>query len=224
MSDVQRIVVEGGKYTVVINGGDMHALRYGERWKDLTGDKFVYCLATELLAARNALAAAWGTLIAANEAGLITDTIWHSDSETLFDFLVNSLPEHVVPVAPDLPVEAAKAARTLVPGLPIEKFDPVKAQNEGVPEGWRMSAKASGQHFKAFLAQGWSEMQLRRHGYLERVAQPTERWTFAYDSLSGLIRAVEPNGTVHNVARGDMNTLAGRAMLDAMVRDLTGAQ
>lgn len=115
MSDeVQRITVEGCKYTVVINGGDMHALRYGERWKDLTGDKFVYCLATELQAARRALA-------------------------------------------------AAQAAKDVA----------------------------------------------------------AKRWTFAYDGLSGRIRAVEPNGTVHSVARGDMNTVAGRAMLDAMVRDLT---
>lgn len=45
-----------GKYTVVIepNGG-LHALRHDETWRDLTGDKLVYCLAYELQEARATL-------------------------------------------------------------------------------------------------------------------------------------------------------------------------
>lgn len=41
-----RIELEGGKYTYVCdNNGKQEALRYGEPWRDLAGDKFVYCLA-----------------------------------------------------------------------------------------------------------------------------------------------------------------------------------
>lgn len=49
----ERIDVEGGKYTVVVeeNGG-LSALRNGEPWQDLTGNKLVYCLAAELQAER----------------------------------------------------------------------------------------------------------------------------------------------------------------------------
>lgn len=49
----ERIEVEGGKYTIVAgNDGSLRALRYGEAWQDLTGNKMVYCLATELRDAR----------------------------------------------------------------------------------------------------------------------------------------------------------------------------
>lgn len=40
----QEVTVEDGKYTVVFDDGKLYALRYGERWRDLTGDKFVYAL------------------------------------------------------------------------------------------------------------------------------------------------------------------------------------
>lgn len=42
-----------GKYTVrkTVSGG-LHALRYGEPWRDLCGDKLVYQLAAELQEAR----------------------------------------------------------------------------------------------------------------------------------------------------------------------------
>lgn len=53
----QRVDVADGKYTVVIeDNGDLYALRYGERWRDFTGDKLIYCLAAELQEARDALA------------------------------------------------------------------------------------------------------------------------------------------------------------------------
>lgn len=49
----ERVSVEDGKYTVVMQSdGGLRALRYGEPWRDLTGDKFIYCLATELRDAR----------------------------------------------------------------------------------------------------------------------------------------------------------------------------
>lgn len=44
-----RIELEGGKYTVIHdNGLDFHALRYGERWRDLTGDGLVLAMAQEI--------------------------------------------------------------------------------------------------------------------------------------------------------------------------------
>ena len=49
----EHVTVEGGKYTVVIGDrGELSALRYGEPWQDLAGNKMVYCLATELVEAR----------------------------------------------------------------------------------------------------------------------------------------------------------------------------
>lgn len=45
-----RIVLEDGKYTYVRDEekGAQHALRYGQPWRDLTGDKFIYCLAAKV--------------------------------------------------------------------------------------------------------------------------------------------------------------------------------
>ena len=54
-----KIELENGKYTYVCyDDGRQHALRYGEEWRDLVGDKFVYCLAhrvTELQEQNKAL-------------------------------------------------------------------------------------------------------------------------------------------------------------------------
>lgn len=48
-----RCDVADKKYTVIMeNDGRLHALRYGEPWKELTGQKMVYCLAYELSEAR----------------------------------------------------------------------------------------------------------------------------------------------------------------------------
>jgi len=45
-----RIDLYDGKYTYVCNddGSDQHALRYGERWRDLTGDGFVLAMAQKI--------------------------------------------------------------------------------------------------------------------------------------------------------------------------------
>ena len=46
-----RIDLEGGKYTYVLNDdepGSQYVLRYGEPWRDLIGDKFVYCMAAKI--------------------------------------------------------------------------------------------------------------------------------------------------------------------------------
>lgn len=44
-----RIELEDGKYTLVGNdAGCLEALRYGEPWRDLTGDKFVNALGQEI--------------------------------------------------------------------------------------------------------------------------------------------------------------------------------
>ena len=46
-----RIDLEDGKYTYVLNddeSGSQYALRHGAPWRDLTGDKFVYCMAAKI--------------------------------------------------------------------------------------------------------------------------------------------------------------------------------
>jgi hypothetical protein len=44
----------GGKYTYIrYKNGGQKALRYGEEWRDLTGDNLVYWLAVELLQTRS---------------------------------------------------------------------------------------------------------------------------------------------------------------------------
>lgn len=46
-----RIDLEDGKYTYVLNDdepGSQYALRHGAPWRDLTGDKFVYCMAAKI--------------------------------------------------------------------------------------------------------------------------------------------------------------------------------
>lgn len=56
MNQTEQVTVADGKYTVVIGAdGSLSALRHGEPWRDLTGDKLVYCLAAELIEARKAL-------------------------------------------------------------------------------------------------------------------------------------------------------------------------
>jgi hypothetical protein len=41
-----KVEIENGKYTVILEAdGRLHALRNGEEWRDLIGDKLVLCLA-----------------------------------------------------------------------------------------------------------------------------------------------------------------------------------
>ena len=46
-------------------------------------------------------------------------------------------------------------------------------------------------------------------------------WCFETTNFGKVLHAVEPDGTRHTVAFGDMNSAAGIALLNAMVRDLT---
>jgi len=57
------------------------------------------------------------------------------------------------PVAPPA-APAAPAAPPAPPAAPV------------VPAGPQMTAKAGGQSYAAFIAQGWTEAQMREHGYL----------------------------------------------------------
>lgn len=57
MSNRIELQLENGKYTYVFDNGKQYALRHGEHWRDLLGDKFVYCLAHELSEARSELEA-----------------------------------------------------------------------------------------------------------------------------------------------------------------------
>lgn len=46
MADTVQIELDDGKYTYVLHGdGRQHALRHGELWRDLVGDKFIHSLA-----------------------------------------------------------------------------------------------------------------------------------------------------------------------------------
>ena len=53
-----RVTVENGKYTYVFeSNGKSYALRNGEPWQDMTGNKFVYCLAARIAELEEQLAA-----------------------------------------------------------------------------------------------------------------------------------------------------------------------
>lgn len=53
----EQITVEDGKYTVIFDNGQLHALRYGERWRDLSGDKLIYALMCRIQALEAAASA-----------------------------------------------------------------------------------------------------------------------------------------------------------------------
>lgn len=48
MPETKIYILEDGKYTIECCGGSMKALRYGEPWRDLTGDKLIGALLDEL--------------------------------------------------------------------------------------------------------------------------------------------------------------------------------
>ena len=48
MTNIVKIELEAGKYTYEEHNGTQRALRYGETWRDLTGDKFVGAMAAEI--------------------------------------------------------------------------------------------------------------------------------------------------------------------------------
>ena len=43
-----QIEIENGKYTYFFDNGNQYVFRYGEKWRDLLGNKFVYLLANEV--------------------------------------------------------------------------------------------------------------------------------------------------------------------------------
>lgn len=40
----EKIELEDGKYTVTYNQGELKALRYGEPWREMIGDKLMYAM------------------------------------------------------------------------------------------------------------------------------------------------------------------------------------
>lgn len=43
------VTISNGKYTIIQDGdGKLKALRYGEEWRDCTGDGLIYSLAAEI--------------------------------------------------------------------------------------------------------------------------------------------------------------------------------
>lgn len=43
-----RVVLENGKYEVVIENGAMKALRHGEEWRNLAGDKLIFAMVCKI--------------------------------------------------------------------------------------------------------------------------------------------------------------------------------
>ena len=65
------LTFEDGKYSLVRHDdGRMEALRYGETWRDLVGDKFINAMANEIDVLRNALSKACG-----DDAALVAEMI-----------------------------------------------------------------------------------------------------------------------------------------------------
>ena len=61
-----KIDLDGGKYTVVQkDNGSLDALRYGEPWRDLTGDNLVYWMAVEIERLRDKIEEANNCLVCA---------------------------------------------------------------------------------------------------------------------------------------------------------------
>lgn len=70
------IELEDGKYTVIhYNGDDLHALRHGEPWRDLTGDGLVLAMANEVSSLRSTEA-----MMKARNRSLIEKLSWMEDS------------------------------------------------------------------------------------------------------------------------------------------------
>lgn len=67
MNDMVRVSTDDGKYTVIQDeSGAVRALRHGEEWRDLRGDKLALALAQDLDAERGRLEATWSSLVTAN--------------------------------------------------------------------------------------------------------------------------------------------------------------
>lgn len=49
--------LDAGKYTVIFDEktGELYALRYGEKWRDLSGDNLIYYMLCEIEELRNKL-------------------------------------------------------------------------------------------------------------------------------------------------------------------------
>lgn len=52
MSNKTVIELDGGKYRYELENGRQEAYRYGELWRDLTGDNLVYWMACEIVRLR----------------------------------------------------------------------------------------------------------------------------------------------------------------------------
>jgi len=60
----EKITICDGKYTLIYNNenGDFRALRYGEEWRSLVGDKLVFAMFCELQAAQQSVQPTVGSL------------------------------------------------------------------------------------------------------------------------------------------------------------------
>jgi hypothetical protein len=85
----------GAKYTVQFRDGRLEALRYGEHWRDLVGDKLVLSMLQSTDAERALLARAVPLLERYRDTG-----VPHSgDAQTLIDDINQHLKEQTDPTA-----------------------------------------------------------------------------------------------------------------------------
>lgn len=69
-NELLRITIESGKYTIIQNTEDgLHALRHGEKWRDLCGDGMVLCMAQEIERLRDLVNQARDVYIEENQDG-----------------------------------------------------------------------------------------------------------------------------------------------------------
>jgi hypothetical protein len=85
MNNLLSVTTDDGKYTVVMpEEGGLHALRYGERWRECVGDNLILTLAQNLEAARDravdlALKHVWREVAAAPPDVDVPVLFWHPE-------------------------------------------------------------------------------------------------------------------------------------------------
>lgn len=85
--------------------------------------------------------------------------------------------------------------------------------------GYDLTAGMFGPAFSA-LVRRWAAAEMAQLQATQAPITARPGWVFVTNTVSGTITATEPDGTGHTVSRGDMNTLVGHDLLNAMVRDL----
>lgn len=74
---------DGGKYTVIFDRetGELRADRNGEAWRDLSGDKLVYCMLAEHAAAQQEIARLRAALERLKRVADLARSEWHMSGD-----------------------------------------------------------------------------------------------------------------------------------------------